>query len=117
MNDNKLLEKAVFVWLRTSTLLSGLIIGAGIAWALASGGTGYTPGQYPIAPSAIAQGLAASHAGALIALGLALLVGTPLIRVCIAALAYAREGEWRLAAISVGVLAILLTAAYLGAVG
>jgi len=41
-------------------------------------------------------------------LGLIVVIATPIVRVAVAAVGYAREGQWRMVGVGVGILAVIL---------
>ena len=67
---------------------------------------------FPHTPAEVARGIAAGRGQAIVALGLAVLIATPILRVAIAMIGFAIERDWTYAAIS-GIVLILLAAAFL----
>lgn len=51
--------------------------------------------------------LAALQPSALMAVGIALVIAAPLARVVVAGIAYATEADWRMVAVSIGILLII----------
>jgi len=65
-------------------------------------------------PSELLRGIAAGDAGAIIQLGILLLVATPICRVIFAVTAFLRESDWLYVGISLTVLAVLLFGMFRG---
>ncbi|MEO6206476.1 MAG: DUF1634 domain-containing protein [Candidatus Limnocylindrales bacterium] len=90
------------------TYLAVLLLGVGVASMVA---TGISP--LDDVPALDAVGLIAAIGGlrpeGLLWLGLVAVIATPIIRVLVAASAYARGAEWRMVAISIAILAVIAT--------
>lgn len=69
---------------------------------------------FPHTLSQVGSGLLALHPQAFIALGLLLLIATPVVRVAASIFAFALEHDWRYVAITLVVLAVLLFSFLLG---
>jgi uncharacterized membrane protein len=60
-------------------------------------------------------GIVAGNPMAYMIMGLIVLMVTPALRVCVAALGYLLDGEWGFALVSAGVVAVLVTSVLIGA--
>lgn len=58
-------------------------------------------------PAAILAAIRALRPEGILWLGLTVVIATPILRVIAAALAYARQGEWRMLAISIAILVVI----------
>lgn len=94
------LERTVSVALRTGVTLAALISGAGGVWYLATHGS--EPAQFgaPIRPRGGSEQL--------IALGVLVLIATPVVRVALLTVAFARQRDVVYVALSALVLTVLL---------
>ncbi len=113
-NDTKL-ERVIGALLRTGVLLSAATVLAGgvvYLWAHGHDATAYRVFQRAPLPYRSVRGILAEVArldgGAIIQLGLLLLIATPVARVAFAVAGFALEGDRAYVAISLTVLAILL---------
>lgn len=104
--------------LRGGVLLSAGIILVGVVafyWPRpAAPGGGQSAGTFPHTLAAVGQGLAHGQPVAIIALGLLLLLATPVARVAVSIVAFALERDWLYVAITTVVLIILLVSFFLG---
>lgn len=101
--------------LRGGVLLSALIIAAGVAlFYVRRAQSGLPDHPYPDTLPAIWSGLTQGSPIAIIALGLLLLLATPVVRVAVSIFAFSLERDWRYVAITVLVLAILIASFFLG---
>jgi uncharacterized membrane protein len=103
--------------LRGGVLLSAGIILLGvilfyIGWLRA--GSGAHEGAFPHSLAGVGQGLAQGDPLAIIALGLLVLLATPVLRVAVSVVTFALERDWRYTAITLLVLAILVLSFFLG---
>lgn len=103
--------------LRGGVLLSAAIIAAGVILfyvrsAQAAGGLRDHP--FPHTLAAVFSGIALGDPIAIIALGLLLLLATPVVRVAVSIFAFALERDWRYVAITTLVLGILIASFLLG---
>jgi uncharacterized membrane protein len=106
--------------LRGGVLLSaGLLILGALLYALAAlrSGSAAFPSTYPHSLGEIISGLSHGDPLAVLALGLLVLLLTPVARVLVSILAFARERDWLYVAITALVLLILLVSFLLGAGG
>lgn len=106
--------------LRGGVLLSATIIALGVILFYArAGASGHTPPDRPFPSSlpAVGHGLAHGDPLAIIALGLLLLLATPVVRVAVSIVAFALEGDRRYVLITSLVLLILLASFVLGKAG
>lgn len=133
------MELGISLILRGGVLLSATVVLLGIAVFLVTGKTGYAldasqathntaafihyEGQtnanlyFPTNPADIVAGTLAFKAFGLIALGLFLLILTPILRVTVSVFTFALEGDWLYVGFTVFVLAILLVGFFLGKAG
>jgi uncharacterized protein len=101
--------------LRGGVLLSAAIIAIGIVWFyLQMAITGHANLTYPTSLPGIVQQLAQGEPLAVVALGLLVLLLTPIVRVAISILVFALERDWLYTIITVVVLLILLVSLLLG---
>jgi uncharacterized membrane protein len=104
--------------LRGGVLLSAVVIAAGVIafyWRyLAAGGRGVSNRPFPHNLTGVAQGLSSGDPLAIIALGLLILLATPVLRVAVSIVAFALERDWRYTVITSLVLAILIVSFLLG---
>jgi uncharacterized membrane protein len=96
------LERTISTALRVGVTLAALISGTGGVWYLA------THGSEPAAFAAPVQPLGGSEQ--LIALGVLVLIATPVMRVALLVVAFARQRDALYAAVSMLVLVVLLAA-------
>ncbi len=67
-----------------------------------------SPAPLPRTPGEVLRGVASGHGLALMQLGVALLIATPVLRVLASALSFARERDWTYVIVTTTVLALLL---------
>lgn len=99
-----------------------LTLALGVASSLTAMAAGYVlalvrGGPLPVAATPIgelAAGLRTGDPGAVMSLGLLLLLATPAARVCVLVWQFARRREWAFAAISLTVLAVLALSVVIG---
>ncbi len=103
--------------LRWGVLISAAVIIVGFGLLLATGRSGYPEGVFPTGLSDVIAGLAALKPFAVIALGLALLIATPVFRVGSSIIAFALEGDRLYVGITVFVFAVLMLSFFLGKAG
>ncbi|MEW6399123.1 MAG: DUF1634 domain-containing protein [Bacillota bacterium] len=117
--------------LRTGVLLSAGIIAVGLVLLFATGRTGYTPGPldtatlthwgsrhlFPTGMAEVVTGVLALRPFAIIALGLLVLIATPVIRVAASVVAFLFEGDTLYVFITLYVLTILIVSFLLGRAG
>jgi uncharacterized membrane protein len=98
--------------LRGGVILSAAVVLLGVVmyyWRYFTGApTSHTEGAFPHSLSAVVHGLAAGNPQAVVALGLLLLLITPVLRVAVSIVAFALERDWRYTAITALVLLILI---------
>jgi uncharacterized membrane protein len=101
--------------LRWGVILSATIIALGVVWFyLDGGGASQALATYPRSLGGIVQQLGRGEPLALVALGLLLLLLTPIARVAISILVFALERDWLYTVITIVVLLILLVSLALG---
>lgn len=101
--------------LRGGVVASAAIILLGMAWFyIQMAITGHATLTFPHTFTGIVQRLARGEPLALVSLGLAVLLLTPILRVAISILVFALERDWLYTIITVVVLAILLISLLLG---
>src|SRR5689334_4180740 len=111
--DDRLVRQAELIIayvLRGGVLLSAAVVLLGVALYALRGPTGGQIGARP-APSTIGDVIAGVGHGdprAIIALGLLILLATPVLRVAVSVVTFALERDWRYVAITAAVLAILI---------
>jgi uncharacterized membrane protein YfcA/uncharacterized membrane protein len=102
-------EMWLSVVLRGGVLVSSLIIGIGVVWFYALQLAGYpVPFSFPHTLAAVFQDLARGQPLAVIALGLLVLLATPVARVAVSIVLFAEEHDSLYVVINVLVLVILL---------
>ncbi len=117
---DKLIRQAELVIsnvLRGGVLLSGAIILIGVILFYIryfSAGSGNNAAAFPHSLGAVGQGLARGDPLAIIALGLLVLLITPVLRVAVSIVAFGLERDWRYVVITSIVLAILIVSFVLG---
>lgn len=74
-----------------------------------------TAGTTSIGLRAVLPGIVAGNPLAYMVMGLILLMVTPALRVCVAALGFLLDGEWGFALVSAGVVAVLVASVLIGA--
>ncbi len=108
-------ELAISQVLRGGVLISAAITLLGVVWFyLRMAITGRAPLTYPHSIVEVAQELAHGEPLALIALGLLILLLTPIVRVAISIIVFALERDWLYTIITMVVLLILLVSLLLG---
>src|SRR5216683_3036926 len=107
---------SVIGWiLRGGVTLSAAIILTGLLLVFHPGGlSGHVPGTFPSTLEQVWSGILNLQPQGVIALGLLLLIATPVITVTASAVAFAVERDRRYVIISLIVLAILLTSLLIG---
>jgi len=76
---------------------------------------GNADGSTAIPMGAVLPGIVAGNPLAYMVLGLLVLMVTPALRICMAAVGYVLEGQWGFAIISAGVIAVLAVSLFIGA--
>lgn len=107
------LEKSISRFLWIGGLCSNAVIALGMvmSWLF---GMGYPPGRYPTTPADILAGVLARRPGAILSLGVVLLLSIPVGRILLLFWGYGRRKEYELAGISATVLLLLTVALLLG---
>ena len=112
---DKRAEVTIGVLLRTGLLLAAaVVLAGGVLYLMHSSGTRPEYGVFRGEPadlrnlSGIFRGARALDAGAIIQLGLLLLIATPVARVAFSVWAFARERDWMYVMVTAGVLGLLL---------
>ena len=106
------LRHRVHLVLRAGVVLSGLLLAAGLALVLV--GAGNPLDAAPTSISAAVRGALRGDGVSVIAVGLLVLMATPVARVAILAAGWLLEGDRRYGAVAVAVLAILAVSVALG---
>ena len=119
MDESKIgdIEIIISKFLRIGVMLSAATILLGLLMFLASGNTGYPGNSYPITPTAIINGLLLFKPYAIIMAGLLILISTPVFRVGVSIIVFAKEKDYLYVKITTAVFAILLLSFMLGKVG
>ena len=108
-------ELAISQVLRGGVVISAAIILLGVVWFyLQMAITGHATLTYPHSVVEVAQQLAEGDPLALVALGLLILLLTPILRVAISIVIFALERDWLFTVITLIVLLILLVSLLLG---
>lgn len=102
--------------LQVGVLLSAAVICAGLAMFLVTGSGGYPGGGFPTSPAAVLRGAVAGKPYAVILAGLMLLIATPVFRVAVSIVEFAREKDHAFVVITAAVLGILILSFLLGRV-
>lgn len=100
--------------LQIGVTLSSIIIGLGVLLSLLHPGSQQMNAQFPFTSTQIVLGLLTLQPGAIIFLGLIILMATPVIRVLISIVSFACEHDRTFVVISSIVLMILLASFMLG---
>ncbi len=126
------MELLISYVLRGGVFLSAGVILAGILLFAATRNTGYAQvlphhlsdmlalhrssgvGFFPTAPAAVAQDALSGKPYAIIGLGMLLLIATPVVRVALSVMFFLVQRDWLYVAITVFVLAVLLTSLVTG---
>lgn len=119
MDESKIgdIEIIISKFLRAGVILSGLIILVGLLMFLVSGKSGYPGSSYPTTPVAIIKGLLVLKPYAIIMTGLLILISTPVFRVGVSIIVFAKEKDYLYVKITAAVFAILLISFMMGKVG
>lgn len=126
-------EEIISWILRVGVLTSAMLIALGVVLLFVTGKTGYTgsfndlagllnynqdrQAAFPTSPDAVLAGLAQFKPYAFIALGLLLLIATPVLRVAASVVIFALEHDYAYVFITVIVLLILIVSFLLGKAG
>lgn len=102
----------IYLVLQAGVVLSGLLLAAGLAVVLL--GPGDVSGGLPASVAAAVRGALRGDGLSLVALGLLVLMATPIARVAVLAVSWLLEGDRRYAAVAFAVLAILAVSVALG---
>lgn len=101
-------EHAISAVLRYGSLISTLVMAAGIVLMLATGDSVPASSYHGIHPTLLIPALIRLRPAAVIELGVLLLLFTPIFRIVVAVLSFALERDFKYVLISLGVLAIVL---------
>lgn len=108
---NERSEERVVSWLlRGGLILSSIMMAVGLVLALARARLQ----QHPVSFRTLGHYLAGGHPSGLMALGLFVLVALPVARVLVLVVQFARERDWRFAAVGSAVFGMLVLAVFLG---
>lgn len=118
MDESKIgdIEIIISKFLRIGVMLSAATILLGLLMFLVSGNSGYTGNSYPITPTAIINGLLVFKPYAIIMAGLLILISTPVFRVGVSIIVFAKEKDYLYVKITTAVFIILLLSFMLGKV-
>lgn len=107
--------------LRAGLAVSLLVVGAGVVIEETSPAgrarRSLLSGSVPAGPVAVAHGLASGSGPAVVDLGLALVVCTPVAAVAAAVIAWRRQGDLKMAGVGAVVVAVLGLSCLLAAIG
>lgn len=109
-------EIVISKFLRAGVFLSAIIILAGLLTFLISGCSGYPGNSYPTTPADIFKGILSFKPYAVIQTGLMLLILTPVFRVGVSIIVFAKEKDYLYVKITAAVFAILIISFILGKV-
>ena len=127
------MELVISYVLRGGVLLSAAVVLYGLALVAVTRDTGYAsiqphhlpdilafhpaagPGYFPTAPAAVLRAALVGKPYAIIALGMLLLIATPVVRVALSVVFFLAQRDWLYAGITVFVLAVLLLSLIVGA--
>jgi uncharacterized membrane protein len=131
--NNFPIEEIISWVLRVGVVVSAVLIAVGVALLFLTGYTGYsgsfsdlaglvhysqnTAGRFPTTPGDVLTGLAQFKPYALIALGLLLLIATPVIRVAASVVIFLLERDYAYVLITFIVLVVLIISFLLGKAG
>src|SRR5579885_1776115 len=101
-------ERAISAVLRYGSLISTLVMAAGIVLLLVTGGSVPSSSRQGIHPALLVPALIRLEPAAIIELGVLLLLLTPIFRIVVALLSFALERDFKYVLIALGVLAVVL---------
>ena len=108
---NERREERVVAWLlRAGLIVSSVMLAVGLGLALAHARLQ----QHPVSFRTVGHYLASGHPSGLMALGLFVLVALPVARVLVLVAQFARERDWRFAAVGLVVFGMLVLAVIIG---
>lgn len=109
------LERQIGIVLRIGVIIAVVVMILGFACYLINDAkTGYFHNQYPRQLAQIVNGSFHFQAGAIMVLGLFLLILTPVLRIVASIYAFTKVKDWRYVGITVAVFIILLVAMFIG---
>ncbi len=116
MSDNDVFDMEIVIskCLRFGVFTSAFLISAGFIMFLITGNSGYENNIYPTGFLAILQGALVFKSYAIILLGLFMLVLTPVFRVAVSILMFAREKDYLYVKITSFVLVVIIVSFILG---
>lgn len=118
-NENSKIEEVELIisnLLRIGVLVSAIIIFIGLAMFLITGNSGYPGSYFPSSPVEIIKGFAVLKPYAIILTGLIILILTPVFRVGVSIIVFAKEKDYLYVKITLIVFIILLISFILGKV-
>jgi len=105
------LERRIVAWaLRAGVAVACLVMAVGLVAAVGRGRLR----QHSVTPNEIWGLVAGGHPSGIMALGLVVLVATPMLRVLLLAAGFTVARDWRFAAVAVGVAIMLVLGLVLG---
>ncbi|MBK0040311.1 DUF1634 domain-containing protein [Leuconostoc pseudomesenteroides] len=109
------LERQIGIVLRIGVIIAVVVMILGFAcYLINSAKTGYFHNRYPRQLAQIVSGSLHFQAGAIMMLGLFLLILTPVLRIIASIYAFTKVKDWRYVCITVAVFIILLVAMFIG---
>ena len=109
------LERQICIVLRIGVMIAVVVMILGFACYLINGAkTGLPDNQFPRQLAQIVHGSYHFQAGAIMMLGLFLLILTPVLRIIASIYAFTKIKDWRYAGITLAVFIILLVAMFIG---
>jgi uncharacterized membrane protein len=109
-------EIIISKFLRIGVILSAIIVFVGLSMFLVSGNSGYPGGYFPTTPAEIFKGLILFKSYAIILTGLMILILTPVFRVGVSVIVFAKEKDSLYVKITLAVFTILIISFFLGRV-
>lgn len=111
------IEIIISKFLRFGVILSAVVILIGLAMFLITGNSGYLGSSYPTTPKEIIKGLLMLKPYGIILTGLLILIFTPIFRVGVSIIVFAKERNYLYVKITTIVFIILIISFMLGKVG
>ncbi len=113
--DNKLDTELIISWsLKIGVYLAAGVVIIGLAMFYTTGASGYPTSEFPTTLGQVYNGVIFLKPAAVIALGLILLILTPVFRVAASVLVFLLEKDYLFTFITLSVLAILLFSFFFG---
>lgn len=116
IDKNKINEIEIIIskFLRLGVILSAVVIFIGLIMFLITGNSGYLESLYPTTPKEIIKGLLMLKPYGIILTGLLILIFTPIFRVGVSIVVFAKEKDYLYVKITTVVFVILIISFMLG---